>query len=468
MRFRDLPLARKALALGVVPTVCALAVTTLASGIAVYRSMERNLAQNGDALAATAAEEMQAPLGFDDPATARQLLGALRSIEMIDAACVYDVDGRLFASFARQGRSCPPTEVATDRRVHRQAVTLGNRQVGRVLLFVNDGGLTDTMMTLGMTAIATLFVVVVLAIVLARAMQRTISGPIVDLSRTADHVTSTGDYSVRAQQTTGDETGRLVVAFNTMLSQIQQQARVKDEFLATLSHELRTPLNAMLGWLQIIQRTNPGGESLERALGSLERNARVQQRVVEDLLDISRIVSGKLQMNMAVVDLRTVLNAAVEVTSTAARASRVTLRWDPPPLPLLVSGDAARLQQVLWNLLSNAVKFTPGGGTVTARVASFEDAYAIVVHDTGAGIDPGFLPRVFDRFQQADSSATREHGGLGLGLAIVKEIVSLHNGTVAAESAGRGRGATFTITLPRLIAGREERPVAVAAVAGEG
>lgn len=207
---------------------------------------------------------------------------------------------------------------------------------------------------------------------------------------------------------------------------------------ATLSHELRTPLNAMLGWLQISQRTNPGGESLDRALGSLERNARVQQRVVEDLLDISRIVSGKLQMNMAVVDLRSVLNGAVDVTGNAARTSGVAMRWDPPPAPLLVSGDAARLQQVFRNPLSNAVKFTPSGGTVTVPVVSSEQAYAVTVHDTGVGIDPGFLPRVFDRFQQADSSATREHGGLGLGLAIVKEIVALHGGTVGGDTLPGG------------------------------
>ena len=304
---------------------------------------------------------------------------------------------------------------------------------------------------MAVTAALTLVVVVLLATVLATRLQHSISNPIVALARTADRVTSTGDYSARAEQMTNDEVGRLVVAFNGMLAQIQQQNRVKDEFLATVSHELRTPLNAMLGWLQIIQRTNPEASALTRALTSLERNAKVQQRVVEDLLDISRVVSGKLQMNLTVVDLRLVMGAAIDVVATGAAQAGVTLHWHPPGSPCLVSGDAARLQQAFWNVLSNGVKFTPRGGTVTTSIQSRTDVFAIVIHDTGVGIDPAFLPHVFERFQQADSSATREHGGLGLGLAIVHEIVTLHGGSVTAASEGKGRGATFTIALPRLV-----------------
>jgi signal transduction histidine kinase len=452
VRFRDLPIGRKALALGVVPTVCALALVTATLGIAIYRSLQTNLNQNADALLAVTADNMQAPLGFRDPQTAEQLLGALRSVGMIDAACVYDVDGRLFADYTTARHRCPPSDQGpglTGR--HVGPVAVGTRRVGSVQLFVNDGDLTRNLTTLAFTAAFTLLVVVVVAMLLANRLQHTISGPIVKLARTADLVTSTGDYSARAEQITNDEVGRLVVAFNGMLAQIQHQNRIKDEFLATLSHELRTPLNAMLGWLQIIQKTNPEPEAMARGLASLERNARVQQRVVEDLLDISRIVTGKLQMNMTVVDLRTVLSAAIDVVSTGALHAGVAIVWASPTTPCLVSGDPARLQQAFWNVLSNGVKFTPRGGTVTVNIQARADHYLVVIADTGVGIDAAFLPKIFDRFQQADSSSTREHGGLGLGLAIVQEVVALHNGQVWGASEGKGRGATFTIMLPRLV-----------------
>ncbi|HTM04350.1 MAG TPA: ATP-binding protein [Vicinamibacterales bacterium] len=453
MRFRDLPIARKALALGVIPTVCALAVVTATLGIAIYRSLQTNLNQNAQTLVTVTADNMQAPLGFNDPKTAGQLLAALHSVEIVDAACVFDANGHLFAHYATPDHPCPTFDDEGQRSpgIHAAAVSVGTRRVGSVRLFVNDTALRRSLATLAVTAGLTVVVVVLLATVLATRLQHTISNPIVALARTADRVTSTGDYSARAEQMTNDEVGRLVVAFNGMLAQIQQQNRVKDEFLATVSHELRTPLNAMLGWLQIIQRTNPEASALTRALTSLERNAKVQQRVVEDLLDISRVVSGKLQMNLTVVDLRLVIGAAIDVIATIAAQAGVTVQWHPPGSPCLVSGDAARLQQAFWNVLSNGVKFTPRGGTVTASIQSRADVFAIVIRDTGVGIDPAFLPHVFERFQQADSSATREHGGLGLGLAIVHEIVTLHGGSVTATSAGKGRGATFTITLPRLV-----------------
>jgi signal transduction histidine kinase len=213
---------------------------------------------------------------------------------------------------------------------------------------------------------------------------------------------------------------------------------------------LRTPLNAMLGWLQVIQKTRPAPPQLGRALATIERNARVQQHVVEDLLDISRIVAGKLQMTKTVVDLRLVLAAALEVVNAAAAQANVTITTAAPSTACLVSADFTRLQQALLNLLANAVKFTPAGGGVTVTLQEAAPSFEIVVADTGIGIDPAFLPHVFERFRQEDGSVTREHGGLGLGLAIVREIVLLHNGHVTAHSRGSGTGATFTIVLPQL------------------
>jgi signal transduction histidine kinase len=422
-------------------------------GVAVYRSLRANLTQSGEALVAIAEDNMRAPLGFNDPATADQLLHAFLAVDDVDRVCVFDADGRLFASFIRADLSCPFTADATavDRTSEFvKPVTVGTRHVGLVQLRTNSARLTTHLKTLSMVAMVTLVAVVLVVWRLAHRMQRAISEPITSLAMTAERVSATADYSVRAERSTSDEIGRLVVAFNGMLAQIQKHDRAKDEFLATLSHELRTPLNAMLGWLRLIQKTNPTAPQLERALATIERNARVQQRVVEDLLDISRIVAGKLQMTKAVLDIRHVLSAAIEVVNASAEQSNVAITSTMPATPCLVSGDSTRLQQAFLNLLANAVKFTPAGGSVTVVLRDAPPSYEIVVSDTGIGIDPEFLPRVFERFQQEDGSVTREHGGLGLGLAIVREIVLLHNGHVTAWSSGTGMGATFTIVLPQV------------------
>jgi CheY-like chemotaxis protein/nitrogen-specific signal transduction histidine kinase len=237
---------------------------------------------------------------------------------------------------------------------------------------------------------------------------------------------------------------------NELLKKSEESNRIKDEFLATVSHELRTPLNAMLGWLQIIRSTNVDRDVFERAMASIERNARSQTRLVEDLIELSRVVTGKLQLKSKPVDLRTAVEGAIDVVRTAAAAKEVTIRTALPASPVLVSGDRDRLQQIAWNLLSNAVKFTESGGTVDINLNADERHVSLTIADTGIGIAPDFLPFVFDRFRQADQSTTREHGGLGLGLAIAKEIAELHGGTLKVASEGRARGSSFTLTLPRL------------------
>src|SRR3954469_10568719 len=454
MRYRDLPIARKALALGVVPTVGALVLVTLAMGVAVYGTLRLNLTQSGEALVSVVADTMSAPLGFNDAATAAELLRAFRNVNTVDAICVYDSAGREFASYTTATARCPPSDLApsgTPGRDFQRAIAVGPRRVGSVHLVANTRPLEERLGMLAVIAVATLLIAVALVWVVADRMQRAISVPIASLAAMADRVSATGDYSLRAARTAADETGRLAAAFNGMLTQIERQDRVKDEFLATLSHELRTPLNAILGWLQIIQKTSPAGAALDRAIISVERNARTQQRVVEDLLDISRIVTGKLQMTLAVLDLRLVVTAATDAVATMAADKRIAMSWTTPDRAALVSGDTARLQQAIVNVLANAVKFTREDGHVTVRMLTVGRMYTVSVCDNGIGIDRAFLPHVFERFQQADSSSTREHSGLGLGLAIVQEIVSTHGGTVTAESAGRDQGATFTITLPQLV-----------------
>ncbi|HEX8072565.1 MAG TPA: PAS domain S-box protein [Pyrinomonadaceae bacterium] len=224
--------------------------------------------------------------------------------------------------------------------------------------------------------------------------------------------------------------------------------RLKDEFLANVSHELRTPLTAILGWARLLQTSGLTGESAARAVQAIERNARAQTQLIDDLLDVSRIVSGKLRLHVQTLQLAPVIAAALDTVRPAAEAKGIELFAAVEPDVPSVFGDADRLQQVVWNLLANAVKFTPRGGAVRVALARRGALAELTVSDTGQGIAPEFLPYVFERFRQGDAAPARAHAGLGLGLAIVRHLVELHGGVVAAASAGEGRGATFTIQLP--------------------
>jgi PAS domain S-box-containing protein len=228
-------------------------------------------------------------------------------------------------------------------------------------------------------------------------------------------------------------------------------SRVKDEFLATLSHELRTPLNAVLGYARMLRLGTLDEAKQRAALEVVERNATALKQMIEDVLDVSRIVSGRMRLDVEPVDLPSVLQEATAAVLPAAHAKGVRVETTIDPLNSPVSGDAHRMQQIAWNLLSNAIKFTPRGGRVQLRLARVNSHVEITVSDTGRGIDPEFLPFVFERFRQADASFSREHGGLGLGLAIVRQLTELHGGTVSAASGGVGQGATFTVKLPLMI-----------------
>ncbi|AMV38434.1 ATP-binding protein [Planctomyces sp. SH-PL62] len=234
-------------------------------------------------------------------------------------------------------------------------------------------------------------------------------------------------------------------------------SRLKDEFVATLSHELRTPLNAIIGWTQILRRTQDP-ETVGKAGEVIERNARAQANMIEDLLDVSRIVSGKLRLDVQSLDLGSVLAAAVDTISPAAQAKGVRLeRLFDSLTDVAVSGDSVRLQQVFWNLLSNAVKFTPRDGRIQVLLERVDSHVEVSVSDTGQGIEPEFLPHLFDRFRQEDATSNRKHGGLGLGLSIVRHVVELHGGTVYARSDGAGRGAVFVVSLPLRAVSRASR-----------
>lgn len=231
-------------------------------------------------------------------------------------------------------------------------------------------------------------------------------------------------------------------------SEAERASRTKDEFLATLSHELRTPLNAVLGWTQVMRKLKNLPPEADNALSVIERNARSQAQIIADLLDMSSIISGKVRLDVQRLDLASVVNATIETVRPAALAKGLRLSVVLDPMAGPVRGDPSRLQQILWNLLANAVKFTPKDGRVTVTLARVNSHLEVEVEDSGEGIDPAFLPHVFDRFRQADASTTRHHGGLGLGLSIVKQLVEMHGGSISAKSSGKGQGSTFRIALP--------------------
>ncbi|HUE31309.1 MAG TPA: ATP-binding protein, partial [Verrucomicrobiae bacterium] len=279
---------------------------------------------------------------------------------------------------------------------------------------------------------------------------------------------------VSDRKRTEEERVRLLADMEHARRQAEVANRVKDEFLATLSHELRTPLGAILLWVRLLRGTPLDQATTARALAMIEQDAKALERIVGDILDVSRIITGKLGLQVGVVDLGPTIQAAIESLRPAADARSIHIECTLDRSATSISGDEARLRQVVWNLLSNAIKFTPKGGRIDIRLERAGSAAQITVKDTGRGIEPDFLPHVFERFLQADSSTTRAHGGLGLGLAIVRHLVELHGGSVHAESPGEGGGATFAVRLPLLpvrppeASGKSRQPAGASAPTLEG
>jgi len=277
-----------------------------------------------------------------------------------------------------------------------------------------------------------------------QALERRVTERTAELQNSNERLQAEITERMRAER----EREALLEREKVLRAEAEELSRLKDEFLATMSHELRTPLNAIFGWITLLRTRRLDVPTQERALETIDRNARAQKRLIEDLLDVSRIVTGKVALELALVDPRRVIQAALLTMQPAAHAKNIKL------VPLLdtsagsLRGDFARLQQVVCNLLSNAIKFTASGGQVEIVLAQRNGQADITVRDSGQGINAEFLPYVFDRFRQEDGSISRRHGGLGLGLAIVRHLIELHGGTVEASSEGEGRGATFTIRLP--------------------
>jgi len=468
MRFHDLPIRRKLLLLTLTSTTVAL---TLASGgflawdIAQFRSEAK---QDTRAQSAILAENSGAPLTFGDDRVAREILQTLAVRPRVQMACLYESTGTVLTSYQRDPRGvCParPPGASTFGWRTFAVVTpvgIGRKTVGTLYVRRDLGDMYARLRVAAATVLGLLLLAFGAAVLTSARMQRSIARPLLQLADTARAISTTRNYALRAAAESDDEIGVVMRSFNEMLDRIgealereRQAGRLKDEFLATLSHELRTPLTAMLGWTRMLRSSRLDPAMQARALEIIERNARAQASLVEDLLDMSRIVSGRPRLRIAEIDFAAVVDAAVEVVHPAATAKRLRLNIEVGERPAMTRADAGRLQQVVWNLLSNAVKFTPPDGQIRVRLER-EDGYHLSVSDTGPGIEPAFLPIVFEPFRQIDGTSSREYGGLGLGLAIAKQLVELHGGTIAAHSRGHGTGATFKVHLPSVVAASTE------------
>jgi signal transduction histidine kinase/ActR/RegA family two-component response regulator len=434
-----------------------------------YVNLRRETFAGLEAQSMIVAMNSGAPLAFGDRYSAAEALAAFRARPAVDEATLYDVNGAPFAQWRRPG---PRIEgdggwlrrVAFPQRwrAYRAPVEDRGQMLGRIEVRYDLSDLhAHLARSLALSAVVSL-VAVLLVYLFALQIRGLLMRPIALLSSTARQVSETRDYALRARKVSDDELGMFTDTFNQMLEQIQKQdleiqasraealhaSRLKDEFLATLSHELRTPMTPILGWAQILQRSAGASPQVLQAAEVIERNARAQNKIVDDLLDMSRIVSGKVRLDVQSLDPNRLVADALETVAAAAHARGIALEREIEPGLPTVLGDPHRLQQVLWNLLSNAIKFTGPGGRVRISMGRARGGVEIAVSDTGQGIRSDFLPHVFERFRQADSSNTRHHAGLGLGLSIVKQLVELHGGSVRAESPGEGQGTTFTVSLP--------------------
>jgi signal transduction histidine kinase/ActR/RegA family two-component response regulator len=487
--FARLPIHRKLVALALTVTtvaVCAAIVGLTIFDIARFRTTTM---EGVRALATLVAEDSSGVLMANDDLAAMQSLKSVGNLPTIELACLYREDGSLFASVERQGYRCPavPRNLLTWHGVDAAVPVVRNgTHIGTMLIERTLSDLTSRAIATLLMGGVILILSAALALGLAHRLQRIVSQPIVDLAEAAANIGQIERYQIPAIDAPPDETGKLVRAFEGMVERLLQSnealraevderrrmqaeretllvrereaSRLKDEFLAAVSHELRTPLNAILGWTHILEKTETQDETVRKAVGALSRSAHAQNRVIQDLLDVSRIITGKLELAPAPLDLRRVIESVIESIRPIADAKGVRLDVRLPDAPCPVYGDYDRLRQVVQNLLSNAVKFTPAQGVVIARITEEGVAFSLTVSDTGIGISSRFLPHVFERFRQADASTTRGYGGLGLGLAIVKELIEQHGGRVSASSPGPGFGSMFTITLPRFAGVTAELP----------
>jgi signal transduction histidine kinase len=484
---RDASIRSRTLAITAVALIVALAAAATFVFVFERRAFMEAIDEDLSSTALVMAESLEAAVAFDDAEVARETLAALATKPDIRLGCVYQ-GTRLLASYpsSRDGE-CPPRVVGSTGPVRdnddltiRQPILVQGGQRGMVYLRRDLGDLNRQLRRqIGVLLMASILALLT-GLLLTGQLQGFISNPIVTLSETARRITAQRDYSIRARADAGAEVAVLIDAFNDMLDQAEERtrelqqtkdtlentvaqreallkrelelSRLKDEFLATLSHELRTPLNAILGWSHMLQEDGFDQSRIGYGLAVIERNALAQSRLVEDLLDVSRVIAGKLKIESRPVHLSDAVRSALEVIRPAADAKQIRVQLMETGGEDLVLGDAGRLQQMIWNLLANAVKYTSPGGAVFVTIAGRPEWVELDVTDTGEGIDPAFLPFAFDLFRQGERATVLAQGGLGLGLSLVRRIAEMHGGTAELKSPGKGLGTTALVRLPHLAA----------------
>ncbi len=464
-------LRRKVILLVLAATVAALALTAL--GLVIYdlRVYEKQWTDDLNTQAEILARASAPALAFDDRRTATTDLTLMKVRPRVLGAALYTRGGELFATYTKPGLEAvafPPRPQADgytiegdQLRIFRRVVE-GGETIGTVYLrayYQPWERVRDYLTILGVVMLASL----ALAALVSGWLQSAITVPILEVAHTARQVISQQDYSLRARKITDDEIGQLVDSFNAMLAEAGRRAealreadRRKDEFLATLAHELRNPLAPLRNALEIL-RVAPSNPALaEKARSMMERQLNQMVRLVDDLLDVSRITTGKLAVRKGVIDLQATLHDAIETARPLVEARRHELVVEMPPEPIAVEGDRTRLAQVFSNLLNNAAKYTEPGGRIALTLAKDAQEAVVSVSDNGIGLDPASLQSIFDMFVQVDRTLERTHAGLGVGLTLARRLVALHDGTLTATSDGRGRGSGFEVRLPLAGAVRSE------------
>jgi signal transduction histidine kinase/ActR/RegA family two-component response regulator len=467
---------RRRLTMGTVVVIVAAQLLAAILLIAMERERARqSLAGDLQSDSGIIVENIAAALLFNDREAAEETVRSLGVQRGFERACVYDSRAQLFAAHLVVGTcaAAPGADGAEFRSgviVNTPVISRDRGRVGTLALQSSLDPVNDRVRDQIIATLVVLFFSAGAAVLFLARLQRQLTEPLQQLAETAQAVSSDRNYDRRVPKDADDEVGAVADAFNDMLARIkardeelQHALRLKDEFLATVSHELRTPLNAMLGWSHVLRDPRVTPEMTHQAVDAIDRNARWQASLIEDILDVSRMITGKLRLEPRPTDLTAIVLAAVDVVKPSAAAKKITIQTALLPSAGII-GDSDRLRQVVWNILSNAVKFTPQNGLITVTLTEESREYSLEVTDSGRGISPDFLPFIFQPFRQADGSTTRSQGGLGLGLAIARHLTELSGGSIQATSEGLNRGATFTIRLPRQsdsapIAVSEERPV---------
>lgn len=477
---------RKLMAVVLFTTFIALLIASAAMTLYDFRSY-RNAAANDLLTQARILGHAAAPaLAFDDEKAAEAALATLSARSSILAAAIYRRDGQLFARYVQSGAPLTPFP-----RVSSDGVEFDGNRVTVFFSLVEDNELQGTIYLLASydfhlrlqdyisIMVAVMAMSLLAALLISLWLQRALTRPLLSVAEIAEQVVERRDFSLRATKTTDDEIGTLVEAFNAMLAEVERRAgaledsnrtlqremlerhaaedalrvadRRKDEFLATLAHELRNPLAPLQNALHILRLKENDRAAAEKARAMMERQLRQLVRLVDDLLDVSRITTGKLAVRREPVELQAVLRSAVETARPFVDARKHKLEIDIPDNPsIVVKGDATRLAQVFSNLLNNAAKYTDEGGTIGLRCAVEDDRAIVKVSDNGIGIPEGMLSSIFDMFTQADSSLERAYSGLGVGLTLARSLVELHGGRISVSSAGLRQGSEFQVSLPIL------------------